>query len=171
MTANCVIIKLMINNNTINKKLGFCHCSCFAIYELSGIDWRIHADFEQASRRIVRRAARYRWMSLRDYLEKSCGIAATATIHRATAVVRSSAFCIRTMPGTPIPDAVPANPNNSRSSLMSSAGITADLCQVAVGAASKVRAAPTANVSITKSISIRFSFSFGEIAGNATMRQ
>lgn len=117
---------------------------------MSGIDWRIHADFEQASRRIARHAARYRWMSLRDYLEKSCGIVATATIHKATVVARSSASCIRTMPGTPIPDAAPANPSNSRSSLMSSTGITADLCQVAAGVASKVRAAPTANVSVTK---------------------
>lgn len=118
--------------------------------EMSGIDWRIRADFEQASRRTARRAARYRWTSLRDYLGKSCEIVATATIRRATAVARSSASCIRTMPGTPIPDAVPANPSNSRSSLTSSAGITVDLCQVAAGAASKVRAAPTANVSVAK---------------------
>lgn len=117
---------------------------------MSGIDWRIHADFEQASRRIARRAARYRWISLRDYLGKSYEIVATAMIRRAIAVARSSASCIRTMPGTPIPDAVPVNPSNSRSSPTSSAGIIVDLYRVAVEAASKVRAAPTANVSVTK---------------------
>lgn len=117
---------------------------------MSGIDWRIHVDCEQASRRIAHRAARYRWTLLRDYLGKSCEIVATATIHRVIAVAQSSASCIQTMPGTPIPDAAPANLSNSRLSPTSSTGITADLCRVAAGAASKVRAAPTANVSVTK---------------------
>jgi len=120
------------------------------IYKTSGIDWRIHADFERANRRIARRAVRYRWRSPRDYLEESCEIVATAMIRRAIAVARNSASCIRTMPGTPIPDAVPVSPSNSRLSLTSSTEITADPCRVAAGAASKVRAAPIANVSVTE---------------------
>lgn len=118
-----------------------------SICKMSGIDWRIHADFEQASRRIVHRGARYRWTSPKDYSGKSCGIVATATIRRATAAAPSSVSYIRIMLGT-ILDVVPVSPSNSRLSLTSSTGITADPCRVAAGAASRVRAALIASVSV-----------------------
>lgn len=124
-------------------------CRNIAICETLGIGWRIHADFARASRRIARHAAQCRWTSPRDFSGRSCGIVATATIRRATAVAQSFVSCIQIMPGMPIPDAVPASPSNSRSSRTSSTGITADPCRVAAGAASKVRAAPIANVSVT----------------------
>lgn len=119
-------------------------------YKMSGIDWKIHVDFELANRRIALRADQYQWKSPRDCLGRSCGIEATAMIRRVIAVARSSASCIQTMLGTPIPDAVPASPSNSRLSPTSSAGIIADPCRVAAEAASKVRAAPIVNVSVTK---------------------
>jgi len=112
-----------------------------------GTGWRTRADFEPASRRTARRAVRYQWISLRDCWGRSCGTAATATTRRVTAAVQNSASSIRTRLGMPTPGAAPASPSSSRLSPMSSIGITADLCRAAVEAASKVRAAPTANVS------------------------
>ena len=124
--------------------------TCRSRYKISGIDWKIHVGFELANRRIALRAAPYQWRSPRDCLGRNCGIGATAMIRRVIAVARNSASCIQIMLGTPIPDAVPASPSNSRLSRMSSTGIIADPCRVAAEAASKVRAALIVNVSVTK---------------------
>lgn len=117
-----------------------------------GIDWRIRADFERANRHTARHAVRCQWTLPNGCWGRNCGIVATVTIRRVTAVVLSSASCIRITPGTPIPDAVPVSLNSLRSNPMSLTGITVDLYQVAAGAAFRVKAALIANVSITRNI-------------------
>lgn len=117
-----------------------------------GIDWRIRAGFERANRHTARHVVRCQWTLPNGCWGRNCGIVATVTIRRATAVVQSSASCIRITPGTPIPDAVPVSPNSLRSNPMSLTGITVDLYQVAAGAASRVKAALIANVSNTRNI-------------------
>lgn len=125
-----------------------------AMEYFAGIDWRILVAFVQANRPTVLPVAPFLWKSPKGYCERpNCAKEVTATIHRATAEVRSSVSCIRITLGMQILEEAPANPNSWKSNRTNLTEITADPCPAAEEAVSKAKAAPTVNVSALSLIS------------------